>query len=132
MVKSHNSNALFWGSGLLVFGTHRLEQAPHDHMAACRVLPTLEALQYCGKWKDKWATRSTNHTPRKMVKLVKRVAEQELMAQVGTLNSEVALALCTDARLQAEDGFIGPDKNKFFGELTDQMRWSRGLDGEDT
>ena len=85
MVRSSAPDAQFWGPGLLIFCTHRLAGSHHvDDYTKCRALPTLEADDYLGLWKEKWPSCASGESVRRMVTSLREVTEDDLMGRVGT------------------------------------------------
>ena len=60
MVRStqEGASAQFWGPGLMVFGTHRLQAGEHSPAVELRTLPTIEALEF-KEWKQPWGVLPT-------------------------------------------------------------------------
>ena len=149
MVKSKQSGAFFWGPGLMVFSSHKLVSQGVDQNVALRTLPCIQAAEldkrdpskyaYLGEWRNGWDgeqtlnwdpprwdgdAQSTGQNPRRAALAVQKVAEEGVMARVGTHAFEVALALCTDPRLLAEGGHDDKEnKDDFAKRMVGRMRW---------
>ena len=149
MVRSKQEDAHFWGPGLMVFSTHKLVSQGVDQNVALRTLPCIQAAEmdpsdpskyaYLGEWRRGWKSnatmdpvewegdaKSTNMNPRRAAQSVQKVAEEGVMARVGTHAFEVALALCTDPRLLQDGGHNAHEnKDEFAKRLVGRMRWAK-------